>query len=213
VDDWHDHAATANSRAFRFEKGRAYEIKLEYYENGGLASVALGWNLSPFEETLRPAVEAARQSDVAVLVLGAIVLASVGCGPKKPELFRVRGRIIEAEMKQPLSGVRLVLRATFPADVGKTTLKSFGMTRADGSYDVELAEGFAVLREAAEIGLDAAKPGYTPVSVGVPVPIRSAPFYKMGDIVMKRSAVPLREGPPPPPPRGLFRDDPPPRRR
>ena len=70
VDDWHDHAATANSRAFRFEKGRAYEIKLEYYENGGLASVALGWNLSPFEETLRPAVEAARQSDVAVLVLG-----------------------------------------------------------------------------------------------------------------------------------------------
>ena len=152
---------------------------------------------------------------VAVLVLGAMVFLSVGCGPKKPELFRVRGRIIDAEMKQPLSGVRLVLRATFPADVGKTTLKSFGVTRADGSYDVELAEGFAVLREAAEIGLDAAKPGYTPVSVGVPVPIRSAPFFKLGDIVMRRSAAPLREGPPPTPPvpRGLFRDDPPPKRR
>ena len=152
---------------------------------------------------------------VAVLVLGAIVLVSVGCGPKKPELFRVRGRMIDAETKQPLSGVRLLLRATFPADVGKTTLKSFGVTRADGSYDVELAEGFAVLREAAEIGLDAAKPGYTPVSVGVPVPIKRAPFLKLGNIVMKRSAAPLREGPPPapPPPRGLFRDDPPPKRR
>ena len=152
---------------------------------------------------------------VAVLVLGAMVFLGAGCGPKKPELFRVRGRIIDAEMKQPLSGVRLVLRATFPAGVGKTTLKSFGMTRADGSYDVELAEGFAVLREAAEIGLDAAKPGYTPVSVGVPVPIKSAPFFKLGDIVMKRSAAPLREGPPPAPPpaRGLFRDDPPPKRR
>jgi hypothetical protein len=151
---------------------------------------------------------------VAVLLLGAMALILVGCGPKKPELFRVRGRILDAEMKQPLPGVRLVLRATFPADVGKTTLKSFGMTRADGSYDVELAEGFAVLREAAEIGLDAAKPGYAPVSVGVPVPIRSAPFFRMGDIVMKRSAGPLREGPPPTPPpaRGLFRDDPPPQR-
>jgi hypothetical protein len=151
---------------------------------------------------------------VAVLLLGAIVLIVVGCGPKKPELFRVRGRIIDAEMKQPLSGVRLVLRATFPADVGKTTLKSFGVTRVDGSYDVELSEGFAVVREAAEIGLDAAKPGYTPVSVGVPVPIRSAPFFRMGDIVMRRSAGLLREGPPPAPPpaRGLFRDDPPRRR-
>jgi hypothetical protein len=151
---------------------------------------------------------------VAVLVLGAMVLASVGCGPKRPELFRVRGRIIDAEMRQPLSGVRLLLRATFPADVGKTTLKSFGVSRADGSYDVELAEGFAVLREAAEIGLDAAKPGYTPVSVGVPVPIKRAPFFTLGNIVMARSAAPLREGPPPPPPsRGLFRDNPPPRRR
>jgi len=149
---------------------------------------------------------------VAVLVLGAMVLASVGCGPKKPELFRVRGRIVDAETKQGLSGVKVLLRAGIPTGVGATTLKSFGLTGADGRYDVELSEGFGVLRTAAEIRLDAAKQGYGPVSVGVPVPLRPAPFIPLGDIVLTRMAAPFREGPPAPP-RGLFRDDPPPRRR
>jgi len=145
-----------------------------------------------------------------VLVL--TVLA--GCGPTKPELFRVRGRIVDAETKQGLAGVRLLLRAAIPTDYGSTTLKSYGVTAADGSYDVELSEGSAVLRYATDIRLEAAKQGYSAAGVGVPAPIRSMPFFKLGDIVLARAAAPFREGPPRPPPgRSLFREDPPPRRR
>lgn len=70
VDDWREHSAAATGLPFRFEAGRAYDVRLEYYEKAGLAAARLVWDLVPVEQLVRPAVEAAKQSDVAVLVLG-----------------------------------------------------------------------------------------------------------------------------------------------
>lgn len=43
IDDWKDHGVRERQAAVRLEKGARYNIRLEYYENGGNASVKLLW--------------------------------------------------------------------------------------------------------------------------------------------------------------------------
>jgi hypothetical protein len=137
------------------------------------------------------------------------VVAAGGCGrgrQAKPELFRLRGRIVDAETKQGMAQVRLVLSAVIPTAAGKTTLKNYGITAADGFYDIELSEGFETLRYASQIRLEAAKHGYAAVSVEVPAPMKGAPFFRLGDIVMARSGAGVPSGSVRPPvPRGAPR--------
>ncbi len=45
INDWKDHAAFTNTFKVKLEKDKTYKIKVEYYENGGSASVKLGWRL------------------------------------------------------------------------------------------------------------------------------------------------------------------------
>jgi hypothetical protein len=56
IDDWHDKAATTVSAEVRLEAGVRREIRVEYYENRGLASVQLFWS-SPSTE-LQPIASA-----------------------------------------------------------------------------------------------------------------------------------------------------------
>ena len=43
IDQWNDHAPTDHSGTITLQAGVRYDIKLEYYENGGGAEVALRW--------------------------------------------------------------------------------------------------------------------------------------------------------------------------
>ena len=43
IDNWTDHAATENSGGITLTAGQKYNIKLEYYENGGAAVIKLLW--------------------------------------------------------------------------------------------------------------------------------------------------------------------------
>ena len=145
---------------------------------------------------------------IVVLVLG---LVAAGCGharPAKPVLFRVCGRVLDADTKEGLAQARLLLQASIPTGAGSTTLKTFGATGADGKYDVELSEGFQVLQYASQIRLSVAKQGYGSVSVDVPIPAKASPFYPMGDIVLARAFSAPSPVPPvrPRTPGAIFRD-------
>jgi beta-glucosidase len=75
VDAWTDSARWSPPKTIlkqvRLERGRAYEIRFEYYDNAGPAVAKLVWSFPRFGERLKAeAVSAARQADVAVVVLG-----------------------------------------------------------------------------------------------------------------------------------------------
>lgn len=43
INNWTDHGATENSGSITLSAGKKYDIKLEYYENGGAATIKLSW--------------------------------------------------------------------------------------------------------------------------------------------------------------------------
>ncbi len=69
LEDWSDHAARTQSIEKTLEAGRAYELKIEYYERGGDASALFGWGLIE-EGNQLPAARAARNADVAIVCVG-----------------------------------------------------------------------------------------------------------------------------------------------
>jgi beta-glucosidase len=69
INDWTNHAALSNFYKVKLEKDKTYKIKLEFYEDGGSASVKLGWEL-PHIDPFRNAVSLANSSDIAILFVG-----------------------------------------------------------------------------------------------------------------------------------------------
>jgi beta-glucosidase len=69
IDDWKDHAPETHRCAVELVAGRAYTIRMEYYENAGGASAELGWQRMD-EDLLKEAVETARKADAAVVCVG-----------------------------------------------------------------------------------------------------------------------------------------------
>lgn len=71
IDSWFDRGATLDEVTVKLEAGRQYNIKIEYYENEGWCYASLGWELKTgTNPELRTAVEVARKSDVAIIVVG-----------------------------------------------------------------------------------------------------------------------------------------------
>lgn len=74
INNWEDHALEARTVKRQFEGGRAYELKIEYYQKTGDAAIVLGWRVpgaSPEEDPqIKEAVAAAAKSDVAIVCLG-----------------------------------------------------------------------------------------------------------------------------------------------
>jgi beta-glucosidase len=72
AEDWTDHAPTTITGEVTLEAGKAYDLKLEYYENKLGAVAKLVWQ-PPTTNTGSPyaeAVDVAKQADTVVLVLG-----------------------------------------------------------------------------------------------------------------------------------------------
>ncbi len=43
IDNWQDHPATEDSGKISLEAGKSYDLKLEFYENQGVAQIELSW--------------------------------------------------------------------------------------------------------------------------------------------------------------------------
>jgi beta-glucosidase len=61
---------TSDSVAVDLEAGRAYDLRLEYYEGEHDAGVRLGWRLPGAKPPLQEALDAAREADVVIFVGG-----------------------------------------------------------------------------------------------------------------------------------------------
>ncbi|MBU0609659.1 MAG: glycoside hydrolase family 3 C-terminal domain-containing protein, partial [Armatimonadetes bacterium] len=74
LTNWDDHGLEARSTTVQLEAGRAYDLRIEYYQNQGDAAVTLGWRepgaSAANDPQLREAVAAAKQSEVAVVLVG-----------------------------------------------------------------------------------------------------------------------------------------------
>ncbi|MEA3366716.1 MAG: carboxypeptidase-like regulatory domain-containing protein [Planctomycetota bacterium] len=122
---------------------------------------------------------------------------AVGCHfprpqPRKPNLYEVRGRVIDADTNQAVPHARVRLRATIAGAVGVQYLTGYAVSRADGTYRAELSATFDVMRGAAEIRLDASKKGYIPGGADLPPPARKRDYYEAPDIVVKQGETPPR---------------------
>jgi beta-glucosidase len=69
INDWSDHAAQNSSTTIRFKNNETHKIVLEYYENGGEATMKLGWRV-PDEDLISDAVTAAQNSEIALVFAG-----------------------------------------------------------------------------------------------------------------------------------------------
>jgi beta-glucosidase len=71
VEDWSDGRGTlVKSASVPLEAGRAYELRLEYYEAIRDAEIRLGWRLPGAKQPLAEALEAARAAEAVVFVGG-----------------------------------------------------------------------------------------------------------------------------------------------
>ncbi len=73
IDQWRDRGTTTDLVKLDLEAGREYDIKIEYYENGGSAFASFGWDYVSGEDNLiAQAVAAAKKSDVAIIAVGIV---------------------------------------------------------------------------------------------------------------------------------------------
>lgn len=71
VDDWKNDSVRTVMKEVNLEAGRAYDLRIEYYDNIRDAIVKFVWSLPRFAERLiDEAVGAARQADAVIMVLG-----------------------------------------------------------------------------------------------------------------------------------------------
>jgi len=69
VDDWNTHPAGNHTAQVELEGGKLYQLRVEYFEGSGQASIRLVW-APPTRKTYDEPVQLAKRSDVVVLVLG-----------------------------------------------------------------------------------------------------------------------------------------------
>ena len=69
LEDWHDGPFRRIAKEIEFEAGKARDIRIEYYQDGGEAGLRLGWTLTS-RDPAAEAVALARQSDQIIAVMG-----------------------------------------------------------------------------------------------------------------------------------------------
>lgn len=76
IDNWGPHGVVTKIDTVELKKGQAYDIKVEYFENIGGASVVLGWTkleektVDKEETAMNAAITAAKSADVAIVCVG-----------------------------------------------------------------------------------------------------------------------------------------------
>ncbi len=73
IDNWHKQSYRVSVVDYSFEKGKSYDIRVEFFEPVGNATIKLVWNVgvvNDWKKKIREAVTAARQSDIAIVTVG-----------------------------------------------------------------------------------------------------------------------------------------------
>lgn len=73
IDNWRKQTFQLLTKNYHFEKGKAYDIKVEFYETVGNVRLKLVWNQdveNKWENEINQAVDLARKSEVSVVIAG-----------------------------------------------------------------------------------------------------------------------------------------------
>ncbi|HLZ15491.1 MAG TPA: glycoside hydrolase family 3 C-terminal domain-containing protein, partial [Cyclobacteriaceae bacterium] len=73
IDNWKSQTFTTKLADFNFEKDRAYDVRIEFFESQGYATFKLIWNIdvvNNWQEKINEAVAAAEKTEAAVIVVG-----------------------------------------------------------------------------------------------------------------------------------------------
>jgi len=99
IENWNDHGPEANSFRLLMEDQKEYQIRIDYYQHGGGAVAKLGW-YSPQKDPISEAVQAAKQSDAALLFVGtAPNIETEGSDRETLILPRDQDRLIQEVLK------------------------------------------------------------------------------------------------------------------
>ena len=120
------------------------------------------------------------------VILLTALLAS-GCFSPRPDFYILRGRVLDAETGRGLGDARLRLRAAIATDLGPKVFSAYGVTAPDGTYELQLGEGYNALRLAGRIRLDVGKSGYATGGAEIPPPARKQKQYAAPDVVLQRA--------------------------
>ncbi|MEI7663104.1 MAG: glycoside hydrolase family 3 C-terminal domain-containing protein, partial [Bacteroidota bacterium] len=167
INNWTDHGATLDSATIDLASGKSYNLRVEYYENGGSAQVLVGWDL-PVEKMLNSmiseAVMAARSSDVAIIFAGTSDnfesegfdrLGGLSLPGKQNELIKAVSEanphtIVVLNSGTPvftgswISGVPALLEAFFPGQEGGNAVAGilFGKHNPSGKLPFSFISGY-----------------------------------------------------------------------
>jgi len=73
IDNWYKQSYRTSVADYSFEKGKSYDIRIEFFEPVGNGSIKLVWNggvVNDWKKKIHEAVTAARQSDIAIVTVG-----------------------------------------------------------------------------------------------------------------------------------------------
>jgi beta-glucosidase len=73
IDNWHKQSYRTSVTDYSFEKGKSYDIRIEFFEPVGNATIKLVWNagvVNDSKKKIQEAVTTARQSDIAIVTVG-----------------------------------------------------------------------------------------------------------------------------------------------
>jgi len=114
-------------------------------------------------------------------------LLTAGCFSPRPDFYRLRGRVLDADTGQGIAQARLRLRAAVATNLGPRVFSAYGITAPDGTYELELGTGYDALRLAGRIRLDVGKSGYATGGAEIPPPAGKQKAYAAPDVVLQRT--------------------------
>ena len=162
LDHWTQGAVTTLSAVATLEAGKAYDLRVEYFQAGGDYVARFDWQM-PGEPAYAEAIAAAKNSDVAVVCVSTHRMEGEGNDRPSMDLPNNQGALIRAiaavnpntivvlnngtpvVMKDWIGQVPALIEAWFPGQEGGTALASilFGETNPSG----KLPDTLAVSRE------------------------------------------------------------------
>lgn len=114
IDQWRDRRKSETEEVtIELEEGQVYDIQLDYYNNGGVSEIKLGWEI-PNTDLIAEAVEAAKAADMAIVCVG---LSDHFEGEGRDREFLIlenQDRLIQAVNKANPNTVVVVISGTPP---------------------------------------------------------------------------------------------------
>lgn len=150
IDNWKDQAITTEKVTLSLSANEYYPVKLEYYENGGLAEISFGYRYKDGDYV--EAVNAAKACDVAVVCVGfnsskegegfdrtfelpdnqdSLILAVANANPNTIVIINAGGNVLMTPWVDKVKGI---IHAWYPGQEGGTAIAEvlLGITNPSG---------------------------------------------------------------------------------